>query len=346
MTEQTTGITAGEVANAAATALLAQIDLLTNTASDTTRAALQGLRALVISNAEAIITASNGMIDSENALYDRLSAANLELDDERKQHDELKLQCSRLIAARRLDEDKVRKIEGANAQVANQRDAYKRDADEWHRAKPELKKLRERLKRLEEAGAKRETEHNEIKMKLQRTESLLRRAARGVVQAKEAIQNCQQRMLLEGLEAEQTMEVKGVYYYIYRRPCAVAQTFKPTDDQIASRDHMYVFRVETSAGYHWDAIPLQDGDVGIVKQRAMPAAVKQYLIDQYKQGALFDFEKASLRSQDLGNGLGDLGGALAELDSIDHSLTPLKVRDSLQQTRARRLTNTMGRRAA
>ncbi|MFR9719916.1 hypothetical protein ACL00X_11225 [Aeromonas diversa] len=346
MTEQTTGITAGEVANAAATALLAQIDLLTNTANDTTRAALQGLRALVISNAEAIITASNGMIDSENALHDHLNAARLELSDEREQHNELKLQCSRLIAARRLDEDKVRKIEGANAQVANQRDAYKRDADEWHRAKPELKKLRERLKRLEEAGVKRETEHNEIKMKLQRTESLLMRAALGVVQAKEAIQNCQQRMLLEGLEAEQTMEVKGVYYYIYRRPCAVAQTFKPTDEQIVSRDHMYAFRVETSAGYHWDAIPLQDGDVGIVKQRAMPAAVKQYLIDQYKQGALFDFEKASLRSKDLGNGLGDLGVALAELDSIDHSLTQLKVKDSLQQTRARKLTNAMGRRAA
>jgi len=49
VTEQTTGITAGEVANAAATAILAQIDLLASTTNDTTRAALQGLRALVIS---------------------------------------------------------------------------------------------------------------------------------------------------------------------------------------------------------------------------------------------------------------------------------------------------------
>ncbi|MDO2946972.1 hypothetical protein M8828_01175 [Aeromonas simiae] len=346
MTEQTTGITAGEVANAATTAMLAQIDLLTSTANDTTRAALQGLRALVISNAEAIITASNGMIDGENALHDRLSAAYLELEGERAQHNELKIQCSRLIAARRQDEDNVRKIESASAQVATQRDAYKRDADEWHRAKPEMKKLRERLKRLEEAGAKREAENNELRMKLQRTESLLMRAARGVVQAKGAIQSSQQRMLLEGLEVEHTIEVKGVCYYIYRRPCAVADTFKPTDEQIVSRDHMYAFRVETSAGYHWDAIPLLDGDVGIVKHKAMPAPVKKYLIEQYKKEALFDFDKAMLRSEALGNNLGELNKVMAELDGIDHSLTPLKVADSLKQTRARKLKMGVGRKAA
>lgn len=346
MTEQTTGITAGEVANAASAAILAQIDLLASTTNDTTRAALQGLRALVISNSEAIITASNCMIDSENALYDRLSAANLELDGERNQHNELKIQSSRLIAARRQDEDKVRKIEVASAQVATQRDAYKRDADEWHRAKPEMKKLRERIKRLEDSGAKRETELNELKMKLQRTESLLMRATRSVLQAKDAITNTQHRMMLEGLLVEKIIEVKGVHYYLYRRPCVVAETFKPTDDVMVSRDHMYVYRVETSAGYHWDAIPTQDGTIGIVKHRAMPKEVRQYLADRYSESALFDTGEANLKTMELTKDMDSLAMALAELDAIDHSLTPLKIKDSLKQTRARRLTRGVARPAA
>ena len=346
MTEQTTGITAGEVANAAAAAILAQIDLLASTTNDTTRAALQGLRALVISNSEAIITASNCMIDSENALYDRLSAANLELDGERNQHNELKIQSSRLIAARRQDEDKVRKIEVASAQVATQRDAYKRDADEWHRAKPEMKKLRERIKRLEDSGAKRETELNELKMKLQRTESLLMRATRSVLQAKDAITNTQHRMMLEELQVEKIIEAAGIHYYLYRRPCVVAETFKPTGDELISRDHMYIYRVETSAGYHWDAVPLQSGDVGLVKQKAMPKEVKKYLFEQYKESCLFDVGGATLKNAELTKDMDALSAALAELDAIDHSLTPLKVKDSLKQTRARKLVGLAGRKAA
>lgn len=140
---------------------------------------------------------------------------------------------------------------------------------------------------MEEAAIKREAEHNEDKMKLQRTESLLMRAARGVVQAKDAITHTQHQMILEGLQAEKIIEVAGIHYYLYRRPCVVSQTFKPTGDEVVSRDHMYIYRVETSAGYHWDAVPLQNGDIGTVKHKAIPKDVKKYLFEQYRESALF-----------------------------------------------------------
>ena len=238
---------------------------------------------------------------------------------------------------RRADEDKVRKIEAASAQLVHQRDAHKRDADEGRRIKSELDKAKARIKRMEEAAIKREAEHNEDKMKLQRTESLLMRAARGVVQAKDAITHTQHQMILEGLQAEKNIEVAGIHYYLYRRPCVVSQTFKPTGDEVVSRDHMYIYRVETSAGYHWDAVPLQNGDIGTVKHKAIPKDVKKYLFEQYRESALFDVGQAVLKGPELTEGMDSLTTVLAELESIDHSLTPLKVKDSLKQTKARKL---------
>lgn len=215
--------------------------------------------------------------------------------------------------------------------------AYKKDAEEGRRIKSELDKAKARVKRMEEAAAKREAEHNEDKMKLQRSESLLMRAARGVLQAKDAITHSQHRMILEGLQVEKIIEVAGVHYYLYRRPCVVAKTFNPTCEELVSRDHMYVYRVETSAGYHWDAVPLQSGDVGIVKHKAMPKEVKKYLFERYNENALFDMGEAQLKAPELTKEMDSLSAALAELEAIDHSLTPLKVKDSLKQTRVRKL---------
>lgn len=241
------------------------------------------------------------------------------------------------MEARRADEAAVRKIEQTTAQLVHQRDAYKKDAEEARRLKSENDKLKARIKRMEEAATKRDAEHNEDKMKLQRTESLLMRAARGVVQAKDAVTHAQHRMVLEGLQVETIIEVAGIHYYLYRRPCVVAQTFKPTSDEVVSREHMYIYRVETSAGYHWDAVPLQNGDVGIVKHKAMPKEVKKYLFDQYRDSTMFDIGDAILKAPELTNDMDSLSSALAELEAIDHSLTPIKVKDSLKQTKARKL---------
>ncbi|SIR65714.1 hypothetical protein SAMN05880558_12415 [Aeromonas sp. RU39B] len=340
-----TQLTAGEVANAAASAMIPQLDAAIKAASDITRPMLDALRAQLIGNTEAIIAASNAMLDDEDALHDQRNASALELTQLKAEHDELRIQCSRLIAARREDEAKVRKIESAHSQMAHQRDAYKRDAEEGRRIKAELDKAKARLKRLEESGQKREAEHNELKMKLQRTESMLVRATKAVVYAKDSVNNTQHRMMIEGLLVEKVIEVKGVHYYLYRRPCVVAETFRPTDDTVVSRDHMYAYRVETSAGYHWDAIPTQDGTIGTVKHRTMPKEVRQYLADKYSESALFDTGKVTLKNMELTQDMDSLAIALAELDAIDHSLTPLKIKDSLKQTRARKVQQ-IGRKAA
>ena len=308
------------------------------------KVAIASFETMLTANMTMIIEASNGMVDEQNALIDLLEARDQELDSQTRKSIALTEECAgyqrqlaRMVEGRRADEDKVRKIEAASAQLVHQRDAHKRDADEGRRIKSELDKAKARIKRMEEAAIKREAEHNEDKMKLQRTESLLMRAARSVVQAKDAITHTQHQMILEGLQAEKIIEVAGIHYYLYRRPCVVSQTFKPTGDEVVSRDHMYIYRVETSAGYHWDAVPLQNGDIGTVKHKAIPKDVKKYLFEQYRESALFDVGQAVLKGPELTEGMDSLTTVLAELESIDHSLTPLKVKDSLKQTKARKL---------
>lgn len=343
-TEQKTQLNAGEAANLAHTSLATQIGHILQMPDGPAKVAIGSFESLLTANMAMIIEASNGMIDEQDALIDQLEARDAELAAlEQKikavvaEREENQRQLARMVEARRADEAAVRKIEQSSAQLVHQRDAYKKDAEDGRRMKSELDKAKARLKRMEEAAAKREAEHNEDKMKLQRTESLLMRATRGVLQAKDAILNSQHRMLLEGLQVEKIIEVAGVHYYLYRRPCVVSETFKPTDGVLLSRDHMYVYRVETSAGYHWDAMPLQDGGMGYVKSKAMPKEVKAYICQQYSENALFDLGDATLKDPELTRDMDSLNAALAELEAIDHSLTPIKVKDSLKQTKARKL---------
>ena len=343
-TEQKTQLNAGEAANLAHTSLATQIGHILQMPDGPAKVAIASFETMLTANMTMIIEASNGMVDEQNALIDLLEARDQELDSQTRKSIALTEECAgyqrqlaRMVEGRRTDEDKVRKIEAASAQLVHQRDAHKRDADEGRRIKSELDKAKARIKRMEEAAIKREAEHNEDKMKLQRTESLLMRAARGVVQAKDAITHTQHQMILEGLQAEKIIEVAGIHYYLYRRPCVVSQTFKPTGDEVVSRDHMYIYRVETSAGYHWDPVPLQNGDIGTVKHKAIPKDVKKYLFEQYRESALFDVGQAVLKGPELTEGMDSLTTVLAELESIDHSLTPLKVKDSLKQTKARKL---------
>ena len=343
-TEQKTQLTAGEAANLAHTSLSTRVGHILQMPDGPAKVAIASFETMLTANMTMIIEASNGMVEEQNALIDLLEARDQELDSQTRKSIALTEECAgyqrqlaRMVEGRRADEDKVRKIEAASAQLVHQRDAHKRDADEGRRIKSELDKAKARIKRMEEAAIKREAEHNEDKMKLQRTESLLMCAARGVVQAKDAITHTQHQMIMEGLQAEKIIEVAGIHYYLYRRPCVVSQTFKPTGDEVVSRDHMYIYRVETSAGYHWDAVPLQNGDIGTVKHKAIPKDVKKYLFEQYRESALFDVGQAVLKGPELTEGMDSLTTVLAELESIDHSLTPLKVKDSLKQTKARKL---------
>lgn len=343
-TEQKTQLTAGEAANLAHTSLVTQIGHILQMPDGPAKVAVGSFESLLTANMAMIIEASNGMIDEQEALIDQLEARDKELEAQTRRSIALTEQCAdyqrqlaRMVEGRRADEAAVRKIEQTTAQLVHQRDAYKKDAEEARRLKSENDKLKARVKRMEEASVKRDAEHNEDKMKLQRTESLLMRATRGVLQAKDAITHTQHRMLLEGLQVEKIIEVAGIHYYLYRRPCVVSATFKPTGEELVSREHMYVYRVETSAGYHWDAVPLQNGDVGIVKHKAMPKEVKKYLFEQYREETLFDAAQAPLRGAELTQEMDCLATALAELEAIDHSLTPIKVKDSLKQTKARKL---------
>lgn len=242
-TEQKTQLTAGEAANLAHTSLATQIGHILQMPDGPAKVAIGSFESLLTANMTMIIEASNGMIDEQDALIDQLEARDAELAAmEQKvnaiaaERDENQRQLARMVEARRADEAAVRRIEQTTAQLVHQRDAYKKDAEEARRLKSENDKLKARIRRMEEAAAKRDAEHNEDKMKLQRTESLLMRATRGVLQAKDAIKHTQHRMLLEGLQVEKIIEVAGIHYYLYRRPCVVSETFKPTSEEVVSSE--------------------------------------------------------------------------------------------------------------
>jgi len=145
----------------------------------------------------------------------------------------------------------------------------------------------------------------------------------GLAPVTDAVRGCtdlmrfvRQTLIFEGLAPEQSIDCNGETYHIYRRPGDIAKAFQPLHtDRVLSRDHQFYFRVETNAGYHFDVVPLDGGDVAAAKPKAMPAGVKKHLLGLFATETLFDYDKAAMRSDPLSERLAE----------IDKTLVPLRV---------------------
>ena len=87
-------------------------------------------------------------------------------------------------------------------------------------------------------------------------------------------------------------------------------------DRAVSRDHQFYFRVETNAGYHFDVVPLDGGDIAAAKPKAVPAGVKKHLLGLFSAETLFDHDKAAMRSDALSERLDEIDKTLIPLDSL------------------------------
>ena len=202
-------------------------------------------------------------------------------------------------------------------QIKNQRDNYKREADEVGRVKAEIKRLKAQAERHEAAQAKKAVELSEAKQTIDRLRARLAPVTDAVRGCTDLMRFVRQTLIFEGLAPEQSIDCNGDTYHIYRRPGDIAKAFQPLHtDRVLSRDHQFYFRVETNSGYHFDVVPLDGGDVAAAKPKAIPAGIKKHLLGLFATETLFDYDKATMRSDPLSELLDEIDKTLAPLDAL------------------------------
>ena len=315
MTEQR--LEPGAAASLALNTLSAQINALINCATGAAKMQAESLLTLLNSNMTMIVDAANDQVDEINELIDQLEQRDAELNAAQQEVTRTTQELKHLRAGRLDDEKKVRAIMSEHEQVKNQRDNYKREAQDAGQLRAELSRLKKQADRHAEAQAKKDAEVNAANQTIHRLRSRLAPtadAARGIL---DTLRFTRQAMIFEGLATEQTIEHNGEQFHVYRRPGNVSSGFTPMDtDKSVSREHQYYFRVETNSGYHYDVLPMEGGDIAVSKHKALPAAVKKHLIAMFSQETLFNWEKATMRSDAMSQRLEELEALIAPTEAI------------------------------
>jgi hypothetical protein len=315
MTEQR--LEPGAAASLALNTLSAQINALINCASGAARMQAESLLTLLNSNMTMIIEAANDQVDEMNNLIDQLEQRDGELFQSQAESVRLAKELKALRAGRNEDEQKVKAIFSEVEQIKLQRDNFKRDAEGAGQLRAELTRLKKQAERHAESQAKKDAELNAANQTIHRLRSRLAPttdAARGIL---DTLRFTRQAMIFEGLATEQTIEHNGEQYHVYRRPGDIAKAFQPTHtDRRVSREHMYYFRIETNAGYHYDMVPLDDGDAAVAKHKALPAKVKSHLVSLFKEEKLFNWEKSTMRNDAMSQRLAEIEALIAPTESI------------------------------
>ena len=315
MTEQR--LEPGAAASLALNTLSAQINALINCSTGAAKMQAESLLTLLNSNMTMILEAANDQVDEMNNLIDQLEQRDAELFKSQGESVRLAKELKLLRAGRVEDEQKVKAIFSEVEQIKLQRDNFKRDAEGAGQLRAELSRLKKQAERHAEAQAKKDAELNAANQTIHRLRSRLAPTTDAVRGVLDTLRFTRQAMIFEGLATEQTIEHNGEQFHIYRRPGDIAKAFQPihTDRQV-SREHMYYFRVETNSGYHCDVVPLNDGDAAAAKHKALPAKVKNHLVAMFAEEKLFNWEKATMRSDAMSQRLEELEALIAPTEAI------------------------------
>jgi hypothetical protein len=315
MTEQR--LEPGAAASLALNTLSAQINALINCATSAAKMQAESLLTLLNSNMTMILEAANDQVDEMNNLIDQLEQRDAELFKSQGESVRLAKELRLLRAGRVEDEQKVKSIFSEVEQIKLQRDNFKRDAEGAGQLRAELSRLKKQADRHAEAQAKKDAELNAANQTIHRLRSRLAPTTDAVRGVLDTLRFTRQAMIFEGLATEQTIEHNGEQFHIYRRPGDIAKAFQPTHtDRRVSREHMYYFRIETNAGYHYDMVPLDDGDAAVAKHKALPAKVKSHLVSLFKEEKLFNWEKSTMRNDAMSQRLAEIEALIAPTESI------------------------------
>ena len=322
-------ITAGQAATLAHGTLSAQINTLISIASWQIKAQLESLSAILDTNVKMIVDASNWQIDEFNTLCDTLEARDKEID-------QLKISLSRanadireLEAYRKEDENKINavireheKTRKLMEQITKQRDNFKQDADAASNVRAELRRIKNQLERNIESNTKNDGKMLRLEAKLTELKRKLTPFCDAVRQCLDLMRYTRNSMIFEGLSNEETLDIGGRVFYIYRRPCDIRKAFASSyaDDE-PSREHMYYFRVETHDGVHFDVMPMANGEIAITSLvKKVPAELKKHLKALFQKETLYDHERIQMRSDALTEALDSIEKTLPNLECLDEGL--------------------------
>lgn len=339
-------LNASEATSLAHNTLSSQITALISITSGSVKAQIESLRSILDSNMVMINEAAIAGVDENNTLIELLEARDKEISNLKIKLSQSEADVRQMLAARRDDEQKVKAIEIKHHQVLNQRDNYKKDAEAAGALKAENKRLKNQVERTKEASDKLEARLNQAEQTIHGLRAKLlptHEAVRGCVDMMRFIR---QTLIFEGLAPEHSIDCNGETYHIYRRPADVAKAFSPMmGDKQVSRQHMFFFRVETNGGYHFDAIPMETGEAAVAKHKAVPAAVKKHLIEQFDAETTYDYETLKMRNDDFTEQLAEIERTLPALESLNAGMKSQLIGNKVI-TASRVNTNKNKRRAA
>lgn len=340
-------LNASEATSLAHNTLSSQITALLSITSGSAKAQIESLQSMLNSNMGVIIEAANNQIDENNSLIDLIETRDKEID-------ELKISLSRsqadvrqMIAARRDDESKVKSIEDKYKQVIRQRDNYQADSKELGSLRAEVKRLKNQVERNKETAEKETSKSSRLEAQLSSLRSKMLPTHEAVIGCVDLMRYVRNALLFEGLSAEESLDIKGRTFHIYRRPGNIKDAYHSSDNaDDVSRDHMYYFRVETHDGVHFDVMPLASGEVAVTSLvKGVPAELKKYIKSLFEQETLYDADKIVMRSDALTKRLDEITKTLPALEALKSGMTHQLVTNKVV-TASRVNTNKQKRRAA
>ena len=256
-------------------------------------------------------------------------AADL-VDNLNDQIDQLKISLSRsqadvrqMIVARRDDETKVKAIEDKYKQVIRQRDNYMADAKELGSLRAEVKRLKNQVERNKETADKESSKASRLEAQLISLRSKMLPTHEAGVGCVDLMRYVRNELIFEGLSPEESIDIKGRTFHIYRRPGNIKDAYRSSDnDDDVSRDHMYYFRVETHDGVHFDVMPLASGEVAVTNLvKSVPAELKKHIKALFAEETLFNSERITMRSDALTQRLDEISKTLPALEALKSGMT-------------------------
>lgn len=250
-------------------------------------------------------------------------AADL-VDNLNDQIDQLKISLSRsqadvrkMIVARRDDETKVKAIEDKYKQVIRQRDNYMADAKELGSLRAEVKRLKNQVERNKETADKESSKASRLEAQLSSLRSKMLPTHEAVVGCVDLMRYVRNALIFEGLSPEESIDIKGRTFHIYRRPGNIKDAYRSSDnDDDVSRDHMYYFRVE------FDVMPLASGEVAVTSLvKSVPAELKKHIKALFAEETLFNSERITMRSDALTQRLDEISKTLPALEALKSGMT-------------------------
>ena len=277
----------------------------------TTTRRLESLVSLIENNMQLLMDAAEDTVAEVDAMQRKLQVAKLELTDLQSCKDLLatsestiqKLQTSNRKYQAEIDQLKI----SQNNLMVQNRDLNK-TVSAHNMAKEAKKKLKDSTADLEKQLAASKQETATFKRRLGKLCGATKKAT-------QLLNLMRTSMIYEGLAVDRTIQVEGKAYHVYKRPglCADWQAnFKST----LSVAHNYWIRVETDMGYHFDVFPTLDGKLAVGSPKALPKAVKDMLLDDFKE-TQFTNSDLLMRNTQFNDQLKEVVEVIEEMSAFD-----------------------------